>query len=61
MPYDPCYHQACDTLENVNEVVLKQMLQANAFAKTCWLTNPPLDHGVGGPAPGACFSPPNDD
>src|SRR5918992_1387871 len=35
MPYDPCYHQACDTFQNVNRVVLKQMLRANAFAKTC--------------------------
>jgi Zn-dependent M28 family amino/carboxypeptidase len=54
--YDPCDHQACDTLANVNKVVLKQMLEANAFAKMCWLTSPPLDAGTGGPAAGACFS-----
>jgi Zn-dependent M28 family amino/carboxypeptidase len=54
--YDPCYHQACDTFDNVNKVVLTQMLRANAFAKACWLTSPPLDRGLGGPAPGGCFS-----
>lgn len=27
-PYDPCYHQACDTLNNVNRTVLDHYLQA---------------------------------
>jgi Zn-dependent M28 family amino/carboxypeptidase len=29
-PYDPCYHQACDTLANVNARVLGQMADAAA-------------------------------
>jgi len=29
-PWDPCYHQACDTLENVNFVVMEQMARAAA-------------------------------
>ncbi len=28
--YDPCYHQFCDSLENVNQEVLEQMTQALA-------------------------------
>ena len=37
--YDPCYHQACDTIDNVNAVVLEQMADAIAhvtltFAET---------------------------
>ncbi len=31
-PYDKCYHQACDTLGNVNRVVLDQMSDAMAWA-----------------------------
>lgn len=27
-PYDPCYHQACDTVENVDTVILEQMTNA---------------------------------
>ena len=30
--YDPCYHQACDTIDNVDEVVFDQMLDAIAHA-----------------------------
>ena len=30
-PYDACYHQACDTLANVNVRVLEQMADAAAF------------------------------
>ena len=29
---DPCYHQACDTIANVNETILDQMADAAAFA-----------------------------
>ena len=29
-PYDPCYHQACDTLSNINLRVLGQMADAAA-------------------------------
>jgi Zn-dependent M28 family amino/carboxypeptidase len=31
-PLDPCYHAACDTLDNVNEVVLEQMADAIAHS-----------------------------
>jgi Zn-dependent M28 family amino/carboxypeptidase len=28
---DPCYHEACDTFGNVNEVIFEQMAQAAAY------------------------------
>src|SRR5690606_35263187 len=31
-PYDPCYHQACDTTANVDKVVLGEMADAVAHA-----------------------------
>jgi Zn-dependent M28 family amino/carboxypeptidase len=31
-PLDPCYHQACDTIDNVNTTVLEQMADAIAHA-----------------------------
>ncbi|TPW91886.1 M28 family peptidase, partial [Schumannella luteola] len=31
-PYDPCYHQACDTVDNVDPVVLEQMADGVAHA-----------------------------
>jgi Zn-dependent M28 family amino/carboxypeptidase len=31
-PYDSCYHQACDTLDNVNPAVLEEMADAIAHA-----------------------------
>ncbi|MGW6174997.1 M20/M25/M40 family metallo-hydrolase [Arthrobacter sp. NPDC055138] len=42
--YDPCYHQACDTVENVDPVVLEQMADAIAhttltFAETTSAVN----------------------
>ena len=27
-PYDPCYHQACDTVENINREVLDENTRA---------------------------------
>jgi Zn-dependent M28 family amino/carboxypeptidase len=30
--YDPCYHQACDTIDNVNETAIDQMSDAVAHA-----------------------------
>jgi Zn-dependent M28 family amino/carboxypeptidase len=30
--FDPCYHQACDTFANVNEVALDEMTEAVAHA-----------------------------
>lgn len=43
-PYDPCYHQACDTIDNVDAVVLEQMADAIAhstqtFAETTSAVN----------------------
>ena len=29
---DPCYHQACDTIANINQTILDQMADAAAFA-----------------------------
>ena len=31
-PYDPCYHQACDTIDNLSETALDQMSDAVAHA-----------------------------
>ena len=31
-PYDPCYHQACDTIANVNTTAIDQMADAAAYA-----------------------------
>jgi Zn-dependent M28 family amino/carboxypeptidase len=33
-PYDPCYHQACDTIANLNSTALDQM--SDAAAHTAW-------------------------
>jgi hypothetical protein len=30
--YDPCYHEACDTIDNVNETAFDQMSNAAAHA-----------------------------
>ena len=27
-PYDPCYHQACDTIDNINREVLEENTRA---------------------------------
>jgi hypothetical protein len=27
-PYDPCYHRACDTIDNINRDVLEQNTRA---------------------------------
>jgi Zn-dependent M28 family amino/carboxypeptidase len=35
-PYDPCYHQACDTRDNLDEEVLDQMADAVAHATWLW-------------------------
>jgi Zn-dependent M28 family amino/carboxypeptidase len=35
-PYDPCYHQACDTTENIDPVLLDQMADAVAHATWVW-------------------------
>ena len=35
-PYDPCYHQACDTIDNVDHEVLDLMADATAHATWRW-------------------------
>lgn len=52
VPYDPCYHQACDTFANVNTTVLDQNADAIAFATFTLATNP-LAAATGGGAPAA--------
>jgi Zn-dependent M28 family amino/carboxypeptidase len=32
LAYDPCYHQACDTIANINDTALDQMSDAAAHA-----------------------------
>ncbi|MEU7854342.1 hypothetical protein [Nonomuraea sp. NPDC049141] len=32
MPYDPCYHLACDTYDNVNTTLLDQLADGAAYA-----------------------------
>ena len=34
-PYDPCYHQSCDSLANVNTLVLAEMADCAAFVLVC--------------------------
>jgi Zn-dependent M28 family amino/carboxypeptidase len=36
LAYDPCYHQACDTLENNNDEALDEMSDAAAHAVLTW-------------------------
>ena len=42
-PYDPCYHQACDTIENVNTEVLLQTAQGAAYALQKFATQSDLN------------------
>ena len=48
LPYDPCYHQACDTFDNNNNVVLDQMSDAIAHATITFAQNTSLVNGVPG-------------
>ena len=45
MALDPCYHQRCDTLENVNMEVLLQMAKATAYVTQKLAMDPNL-HNV---------------
>ena len=47
-PYDPCYHQACDTFNNNSNVVLDQMSDAIAHATITFAQNTSLVNGVPG-------------
>lgn len=46
-PYDPCYHQACDTIENINSVALDQMADAIAHATETYADTKAPGHGRG--------------
>ncbi|HVF13309.1 MAG TPA: M28 family metallopeptidase [Acidimicrobiales bacterium] len=39
IPYDPCYHQACDTIANVNVTAIDQMADATAYAVITFAQN----------------------
>ncbi len=47
-PYDPCYHQACDTFANNSNVVLDQMSDAIAHATITFAQNTSIVNGVPG-------------
>jgi Zn-dependent M28 family amino/carboxypeptidase len=51
-PYDPCYHQACDTTANIDPTVLDQMADAVAHATWTWghRSLPPRAPGAGATA-----------
>jgi Zn-dependent M28 family amino/carboxypeptidase len=46
--FDPCYHLACDTFENVSLDVLDQMTDATAFAILTYSMNTESVNGVSG-------------
>lgn len=41
-PFDPCYHQSCDTVENINELVLLENAKNAAFALQSFAFTPNL-------------------
>ncbi len=52
LPYDPCYHAACDTIDNIDPVVLEEMIDAIAhstltFAQTTSVVNGTAKGGSG--------------
>lgn len=46
---DPCYHQGCDTLENVDQTVLGQMARSAAFVVQRLAMNPNVRADLGRP------------
>jgi Zn-dependent M28 family amino/carboxypeptidase len=46
--FDPCYHQACDTFDNVSLEVLDQMADATAFTILTYSMNTETINGVSG-------------
>ena len=48
LAYDPCYHQACDTLANVSLTAVDQMSDAAAFAILTFAQSTAAVNGVGG-------------
>jgi Zn-dependent M28 family amino/carboxypeptidase len=51
--YDPCYHQACDTIDNVDLVVFDQMLDAVAHAVYTFAMTDAAVQGTGKASPKA--------
>jgi Zn-dependent M28 family amino/carboxypeptidase len=51
--YDPCYHQACDTIENVDVTVFDQMLDAVAHATLVFGMTKASPNGTGKASPKA--------
>jgi len=49
VPYDPCYHSACDNLLNINQEVLGQMAYAAAFTLQTLALAPNLDTFLNNP------------
>lgn len=45
--YDPCYHSACDTLENVSDEALTNMAQAAAYVLQTLAEQAELDEFLG--------------
>ncbi|MEU2611125.1 M28 family metallopeptidase [Micromonospora sp. NPDC007271] len=53
-PYDPCYHQACDTIDNINKQALEEMSDAVAHAVITYAFDTSSLHApVQGTGPGA--------
>ncbi|WP_197698385.1 M28 family metallopeptidase [Micromonospora viridifaciens] len=53
-PYDPCYHQACDTINNINKQALEEMSDAIAHAVITYAFDTSSLHApVQGTGPGA--------
>jgi Zn-dependent M28 family amino/carboxypeptidase len=46
-PYDPCYHQACDTIDNVSKLGLDEMVDAVAHAVITYADSTHSVNGVG--------------
>lgn len=50
---DPCYHQACDTIANINQTILDQMADAVAFATATFAySKVPVTQTTSGPGKG---------
>ena len=45
-PYDPCYHQACDDIDNLSQVALDQMSDAAAHATLVFAQTTSAVHGT---------------
>lgn len=46
---DPCYHQACDTIDNIDQTILGQMARAAAFTVEAFAKDANLRTHMGRP------------